>query len=283
MTKHQAVPRRLFQKLQLRTPALLLLAAICWPMTASVAGQAGTADNCTATALPFGDSQRDALPGTLEILSWNIQKASNSGWSEDLTALGDGIDLAFIQEASLQARIPDVIGGVLHQAFAAGYTTGELETGVMTLSSSSPSLDCTFTSREPWLGTPKATSVTEFPLAGREEKLLAINLHAVNFALGLEDFQQQFRALDEVLAAHHGPVILAGDLNTWSSQRQEMVDEFTGKYGLDAISFSPDLRSTVFGRALDHIYVRGMRTLDARVVAVSTSDHNPLLVSLSLD
>jgi endonuclease/exonuclease/phosphatase (EEP) superfamily protein YafD len=283
MIKHQAGHRRLLEKLHLRTTALLLLAAICWPMSASVASQDGTANHCTTTGIPAGDSQREALSGTLEILSWNIQKASNSGWSEDLTALGGDIDLAFIQEASIQARIPDVIGGLLHQAFAAGYTTGELETGVMTLSSSSPSLYCAFTSWEPWLGTPKATSVTEFPLAGRAEKLLAINLHAVNFALGLEDFQQQFKALDELLAAHQGPVILAGDLNTWSSQRQAMVDEFTDKYGLGAISFSPDLRSTVFGRALDHIYVRGMRTLDARVVPVSTSDHNPLRVSLSLN
>ena len=35
-----------------------------------------------------------------------------------------------------------------------------------------------------------------------------------------------------------------------------------------------------FGRALDHIYVRGLRASDARVIPVSSSDHNPLRVRL---
>ena len=48
-------------------------------------------------------------PSELEILSWNIQKASNAGWAEDLASFSDGVDLAFIQEASLQAQIPGVI------------------------------------------------------------------------------------------------------------------------------------------------------------------------------
>ena len=283
MNNHRTDNRRPLQAVIQRFATPLLIVATCWLPPAGADSQDTRAQHCSAAAPPAVGGAPAALSGTLEILSWNIQKASNSGWSEDLTGLGQGVNLAFIQEASLQAQIPTVLGGLLHPAFAAGYRSGTLETGVMTLSSSAPSLDCAFTSMEPWLGTPKATSVTEFALADRQDTLLAINLHAVNFALGLEDFEQQFRGLDELLASHEGPVILAGDLNTWSDQRQAWVDEFTGKYGLGAVSFSPDLRSTVFGRALDHIYVRGMRTLDARVVAVSTSDHNPLRVSLSLD
>lgn len=263
--------------------APLVLAGACWLVLGSGHSRGQVADHCTSAMGQATVSQGEELPGKLEILSWNIQKASNNGWADDLAELAGGINLAFIQEASIQAQIPQALGNPFHQAFAAGYTTSERETGVMTLSSSSPSLYCNFTSREPWLGTPKATSVTEYPLAGREDRLLAINLHAVNFALGVEDFQQQFGALDKLLARHRGPVILAGDLNTWSSQRQVLVDQFTVKYGLDPVSFSPDLRSTVFGRALDHIYTRGMETLSAHVIPVSTSDHNPLRVSLVLN
>lgn len=263
----------------LATP--LLAAGAGWLVLRSpvTLGEAG--GQCTAALTAAGPD--NALPGQLEILSWNIQKASNTGWAEDLAELAGGIDLAFIQEASLQAQIPAVFQAPLHQEFAAGYTTGSQETGVMTLSSGSPSLHCNLTIREPWLGTPKATSVTQFALADREDRLLAINLHAVNFALGLEDFRRQFGALDELLANHQGPVILAGDLNTWSSQRQALVDEFAEKYGLGPVAFSPDRRSTAFGRALDHIYIRGMRPLAAQVIEVSTSDHNPLRVSLSLN
>ena len=65
----------------------------------------------------------EALRDELEILSWNIQKASNVGWAEDLASISGDIDLAFIQEASVQAQIPQVLSGSLYQAFAQGYTT----------------------------------------------------------------------------------------------------------------------------------------------------------------
>lgn len=224
----------------------------------------------------------EELTAELEILSWNIQKASNHGWAEDLASVSRNIDLAFIQEASVQAGIPGAIPADLHSVFAAGYTTATQETGVMTLSAGSPSSNCNLVSMEPWLRTPKATSITEYPLKDREDRLLAINLHAVNFDLGLESLQSQLLALQDVLSSHPGPVILAGDLNTWSGPRQTAVDEFMGRHGLASVSFEPDLRTTAFGRALDHIYVRGLRTEDARVIPVSTSDHNPLRVRLSI-
>lgn len=266
-------------------PAALMamtVTAALWLVFASAPAPAQPEPSCAAGLGQATVTRGDELAGHLDILSWNIQKASNIGWEQDLAELAGGVNLAFIQEASVQADIPRVIDNPLYQAFAAGYTTAERETGVMTLSSSSPSLHCNFTSWEPWLGTPKATSVAEYPLAGREDRLLTINLHAVNFAWGMVDFEQQFQALENLLDNHAGPVILAGDLNTWSEQRQAMVDNFTRKYGLAAVSFSPDLRTTVFGRALDHIYVRGLQPEEARVIQVSSSDHNPLWVRLVL-
>jgi len=244
---------------------------------------ATAAEQCVGALGQVPVASTEALGSELEVLSWNIQKASNEGWAEDLAEIAGDIDLAFIQEASIQARIGEAIPTPLVEAFAAGYTTAGQDTGVMTLSSSSPSLHCNFTAWEPWLGTPKATSITQYPLADRSESLLTINLHAVNFAFGLENFQQQFLALDSVLSDHEGPVILAGDLNTWSRQRQTLVDEFMQKFGLGAVTFEPDLRTTAFGRALDHIYVRGLSAEAARVVPVSSSDHNPLRVRLAIN
>ena len=222
------------------------------------------------------------LDGELEVLSWNIQKASNTGWAEDLVSFSQDIDLAFIQEASVGAQIPQIISTELYPAFAAGYTTADLETGVLTLSAGTPSVQCNLTALEPWLGTPKATSITEYPLLNRDDRLLAINLHAINFDLGLESLQSQFDALREVLAGHAGPVILAGDLNTWSSDRELLVHNFLTEYGLASVVFEPDLRTRAFGRALDHIYVRGLRADNARVIPVSSSDHNPLRVRLAI-
>ena len=270
--------RKILSHPLLAVPGAVAVVATFTLLATGLPARAQLADQCVAAM-----TEREELSGQLDILSWNIQKASNTGWAEDLADLAGEVNLAFIQEASVQARIPDVIESPLYQAFAQGYTTGDNETGVMTLSSSSPSLSCQFTSWEPWLGTPKATSVTQFPLAGRADRLLAINLHAVNFALGLEDFRQQFGALIDVLAQHEGPVILAGDLNTWSKERQAMVDQFTALYGLSPVAFNPDLRTTAFGQPLDHIYVRGLHAVESKVVQVATSDHNPLLVKLAFN
>lgn len=222
------------------------------------------------------------LDHEVEVLSWNIQKASNPGWADDLADFADGVHLAFIQEASLQAGIADALPGSLYPAFAQGYTTPQQSTGVMTLSASAPGDHCRMTSIEPWLGTPKATSVTEYALRDDRGTLLAINLHAVNFEFGLATFDAQFQALRTVLDDHEGPVILAGDLNTWNDGRQALVDGLMREYGLDPVTFEPDLRTRAFGRALDHIYVRGLRAEQARVIPVSTSDHNPLRVRLAV-
>ena len=40
------------------------------------------------------------LDPELEVLSWNIQKAGTTGWSEDLASIAGNADLVFIQEAS---------------------------------------------------------------------------------------------------------------------------------------------------------------------------------------
>ena len=261
--------------------ASALLAALL--VFTGVEAQAAEDARACASALNPAVKHSNALSPVFEILSWNIQKASNSGWSYDLSGLTEGADLVFIQEASLQASIPGSVQRAKSHAFAPGYRTSSLDTGVMTLSTTPPSVHCRLTATEPWLGTPKATSVTEHVIEGSSERLLAINLHAVNFALGLEDFAAQFEAIGVVLEQHRGPVILAGDLNTWSESRQALVDGFTQSHGLRPVSFEPDLRTTAFGRSLDHVYVRGLRAESAAVIPVESSDHNPIQVRLALD
>ena len=82
------------------------------------------------------------------------------------------------------------------------------------------------------------------------------------------------------MRVHEGPVIFCGDLNTWSNRRQATLDALTGELGLTPIPFSPDHRTSRFGRPLDHLYVRGLTWRSAETVQVDTSDHNPLIVTL---
>lgn len=231
--------------------------------------------------LPVAQGQRLSPP--LDILSWNIQKTSNQGWMEDLLKLGKGRHLSFLQEADLHARLGELQpGGPLYQSFAEGYISHTQRTGVMTLSSHAPTMQCNFSRTEPWLGTPKAATVTEHALAGRRERLLAINLHAVNFTFGIDDLNAQLRPLADLLMAHQGPAILAGDFNTWSAARQQLVDDTLLQLGLAPLQFEPDLRTRAFGRPLDHIYVRGLTADFTKVVQVTSSDHNALVARLSL-
>jgi len=224
--------------------------------------------------------QEPGLELPLRALSWNLQKSQTTGWDEDLLTIGHDRNLLLFQEAASEAQTASLLPQPLYQSFAAGYTTDTQTTGVLTLSSSAPSLQCNLTAWEPWLGTPKAISITEFPLRDSQQRLLVVNLHAVNFAFGVEDFADQVDSLSPTLQAHPGPVLVAGDFNTWNKARRLHLGQFMVKHQLSAVAFEPDHRTTFFGAALDHIYLRGLRALEARVVQLNTSDHNPLLVTL---
>ncbi|WP_187276347.1 endonuclease/exonuclease/phosphatase family protein [Parahaliea maris] len=231
--------------------------------------------------MPVALGQELSFP--LNVASWNIQKSGNPGWLDDLTTFAGDTQLTFVQEAALFANLAEVRPNApLYQSFSQGYTSGDLQTGVMTLSTHAPTMQCNFTRLEPWLGTPKAAAVTEHALSGYSQRLLAINLHAVNFTLGTEDLRQQLRPLKTLLSHHRGPVILAGDFNTWSDARQTLVDAALARYGLQPLGFEPDLRTTAFGRPLDHIFVRGLAALHTEVIPVRSSDHNMLRARLQL-
>ena len=279
--QHSASISMGFQRNHLREfSALLSLLAVFYCTAGNTAGE--DVHDCQDTFGQLVNKGTLPLGNSLQILSWNIQKAGTSGWVDDLFNLSQDVQLAFIQEASLQAPIEQTIPVPLYQAFAAGYTTASLATGVLTLSSAAPNAHCAITSWEPWLGTPKATSITEYTLDG-PQRLLAINMHGVNFTLGVNDFQKQLNDLNGMMADHPGPIIFAGDLNTWSEARQGLVDVFALRHNLRPVAFDPDLRTRTFGRALDHIYIRGLHPMSAHVVPVSSSDHNPLLVRLEVD
>lgn len=110
--------------------------------------------------------------------------------------------------------------------------------------------------------------------------VLTVNLHAVNVSFGVKEYRSQLEAAAELIRAHEGPVIFGGDLNTWSDRRQATLDALTDELGLTAVPFSPDHRTSRFGRPLDHLYVRGLTWQSSETVQVVTSDHNPLLVTL---
>jgi endonuclease/exonuclease/phosphatase (EEP) superfamily protein YafD len=264
--------------------ALVLLLTLVFSLTLTPLHAAA---NIEATACGEALAQPLAASGKgfkerLQILTWNIQKSGTKGWDIDLGTLGANSDLILIQEASIQARVETALPQPLFQAFAAGYTTSNEVTGVLTLSSVEPSLHCNLTAWEPWLGTPKATNITEYPINGLAPRLLVINLHAVNFAVGLTDFESQIKALEPLLNKHLGPLIIAGDFNTWSDNRSELLHAFMLEHQLSPVTFEPDQRTRFWDLPLDHVYLRDLNLVKATSVIVESSDHNPLLITVEL-
>ena len=248
-----------------------------WPLVVT----ADQSDQC-AQALSEGRQQTgtDGLATPFSVLNWNVEKAQHPDLVTEFAAFAKRADLIFLQEAVPLRKTETVIKQSLYEAFVRGYVQNEIDTGVLTLARAPHLVHCHLLATEPWLRTPKATSVTLYPLAASDASLLTINLHAVNFSVGTKAYRAQLEAAAELIRAHKGPVIFGGDLNTWSDRRQATLDALTEGLGLTAVPFSPDHRTSRFGRPLDHLFVRDLTWQSSETVQVETSDHNPLIVTL---
>lgn len=216
----------------------------------------------------------------IRLLNWNVQKNNGNHWRRDFAELSDRRNLVLVQEASLREDSIAAMDGSRFWSFAVGYTRSGAISGVLTMSTARPMAQCSFVSYEPILRTPKATSITQYGLTATDETLVVVNIHAINFSMGLGAFQNQFDQVRKVLEAHRGPIILSGDFNTWRKKRAEFIDTLALDLGLTALEFPEDHRVTRFGRYLDHIYVRGLSSLESDTAVVDSSDHNPMTVTL---
>lgn len=235
-----------------------------------------------ALAEPPAMAGRGLDPVAIRLTSWNMHKKSAPGWQADLDRLSSNTDLVLLQEASLREETITGLDASRHWSFAPGYRRGENISGVMTMAAVPALTHCSLVTWEPLLRTPKATNITRYRLEGRDETLVVVNVHAVNFSLGLGAFKQQFEAIRVALENHEGPIVLSGDLNTWREGRVDIVNELAEELGLVALSFGEDHRVSRFGRRLDHLFVRDVKALSAGTMPVTTSDHNPMSATLSL-
>jgi len=229
----------------------------------------------------LGSDASELNASSIKFLCWNIKKGLKPNWQEDLQDLANGKDLVIIQEAILHSDLTEAFDESVHCSFAKGYKTKKRTTGVMTISKHEPVRRHQLRSWEPWLATPKCTNITEYALSDTEETLIVVNIHAINFTLGVKQFRKQIEKIREVLVGHEGPIILSGDFNTWRKKRMRILDALTIELGLDALTFQVDHRKTVFGQLLDHIYVRALTPESTGTHHVQSSDHNPLSAELS--
>jgi endonuclease/exonuclease/phosphatase (EEP) superfamily protein YafD len=213
----------------------------------------------------------------IELLVWNVQKFENPAAIEWLK--GTSSHIIFTQEsiASIQQKFAEDLKAA--NTFAPGYRTLSNETsGVGIVTTLQTLMSCAWQHEEPWLLTPKATLVSALRTA--DQVMIAVNLHAVNFSIGTQELRDQLDAISAVIAQHQGPVVVAGDFNTWSKARTEILKLFAEEHDLSATAFDPDYRVRPFSYPLDHILTKNVEVLNTRSEQSDLSDHTPLILTI---
>lgn len=233
----------------------------------------------------YQHSDRAALDanGEIKLLVWNIYKQNELNWQSVLSKFSHERQLILLQEVSLTEQF---IGWLSEKEWGSYYVNAfevfDTSAGVLSLSSQLPTMACAYIQIEPWLRLPKSALYTQYQLSNGQE-LAVVNIHGVNFTVGVEDYKKQLSSLRDALEGHKGPIIMAGDFNSWSDQRTEALMDVIGSLSLVEVEFSPDARTQfITGLSLDHVFVRGLEVIKAKAPMTDASDHNPLLVELRI-
>lgn len=234
------------------------------------------------TWVPAGPDADALDPARIRLLTWNIHKQEDAGWEQDLARFATATDVLLLQEVTLTDPLRDVLGKAgLRWVMASSFIYNDADIGVVTASRAGTVAHCTQRVTEPLLRLPKSSVVTWLPLKGSSKTLAVANVHSINFSLTLDAYEEQFEGVARALSEHDGPVILAGDLNTWTQSRLVALQNVAARLRLTEIPFSQG-RSLFFGREVDHILVRGLAVEAAAAIPVESSDHNPVFAVLRM-
>ncbi len=233
----------------------------------------------------------------LVVVSWNVQKGADPRLTQELVSLAQSaeVDVFALQEARPELLLPR--GFVGHHAESYRTVgTGTAE-GVMTIGRADPleALRLRSPRRELFVLTPKAALISRFATLDGVS-LTVVNVHGLNFDPTGRLLDGQLTDLAQRVSSYDGPMIVAGDFNTWSEVRMQTVRDLAAK--LDLVEVEPpaiggrtgSIGSLPLERALgldrrmhlDRIYVRGLRPMAAEwVERCRASDHVPLLARLA--
>jgi len=223
-------------------------------------------------------------PNSISLLNWNTYKGGKKNWAEDFHQLSQHKDIITLQEARLNKALHSTLDSLkLYWELTTAFLYNEDEVGVLTASNVSPSKLCSIHSHEPVIKLPKTLMVSKYPILGHDKELLVANIHSINFTLGIDKYAEQINVLQDVIKQHQGPVIVAGDFNSWSSSRVEIIKQFEQVLSLKSLQYQNHNRTTVFGYAIDHVFYRGLTPSSIETPKVDSSDHNPIMVNFSVN
>jgi endonuclease/exonuclease/phosphatase (EEP) superfamily protein YafD len=235
---------------------------------------------------------------SIRILNWNIHKEGNlSEWKKVITHIvkDKKPDFILLQEVRLDGKFGDFISKDLKYGweFSPNLYQGKYDaySGVLTASHIKPKMveSALSNGTELFSKIQKTVLFTKYPIGSPSLELLVVNIHGININIDLDGFKEQIRYIAEVVMRHDGPVILAGDFNTWKEARLDHLSKLVKEMELVKIDFgsNADYVETMFGNPLDHIFIskekleviKGSQDV---IVDIKSSDHSPLFVELRI-
>jgi len=219
-------------------------------------------------------------PEKISVLNWNIYKGKRENWATDFKRYSYRHDVVMIQEVHLGDDLKSMLD-TEHQYWTlnTAFNYKDKATGVMTASRVKPVHSCGQSTVEPFIRFPKTSLVSYYPVEGMVENLLVANIHGINFTFGVGVYKEQIEKLYDVMRHHNGPVVLAGDFNTWSDKRMQIVEDLAQRLSLESLDYTSHNRTIVLGNAIDHVFYRGLEPVEHDTWYVTSSDHNPTRVS----
>ena len=235
------------------------------------------------------DRAEDVLyPFDFEVLVWNIYKGRNVSFLAEFFKWGEGKDLMLLQEGMIDRNFSTLLTrySQFEFSFATSWKDARnnmMPTGVTTISRAETTMAQWQRSRfkEPVVRTPKMILFNKYRLAGTDQELLVINIHAINFVRAYK-FRDMLHRTKEIIEAHGGPVLFGGDFNTHLNSRYTVMVRMFRELGFEMAKFKPDYRFRIWGRYLDFVFVRGLKILEAKAPFSTGSDHGPMILRLGL-
>lgn len=231
-----------------------------------------------------GKTELIQVEKTYSLVTWNIYKNKQYGALEDLAKLITENDFVLLQEFLLDASQKSLIDATLdHQwSFAKSFADAGQWTGVATVSKHQAVEAFALKSpkTEPVTNTPKMSMIAKYGLQNGEVLMVA-NLHGLNFDLSNASFKSQIDAVMIELRQHVGPLIFAGDFNTWNKERRAYLFKNVQEIQLERVPIENPIG--IFKQTLDHIFVRGVKLIDGILLdEIESSDHAPLKIEFTL-
>ena len=230
------------------------------------------------------------LDNEIKLLSWNIHKENyKKAFQIELNRIKNNLKLSFIllQEFNIKQNFTKEKKCSYEKIFAPNTKVNNKSefTGLLTMSKSNSIYKKTYltTNKEFITNTPKIFLVTEYNLRNTYKTLLVINMHAINFKLGLKEYIEQMKALTNILDKHNGIKIISGDFNSWNIKRLEYLKKIMKQQSLNEVNFENKKVTKIFNNQIDHIfYSNDLEIINTKIINTKSSDHKPLYVKFKI-